>query len=110
MAFIEAAFPDIELTFEAEGEATFDKLHGFFERDVGSGGDDRVKMIGHENEGVQEEFSLSTIVEDGLLQQFCRGRDLEEAAALRGHGGDEVSSGLLGRGPHLDKDRRKARG
>ena len=31
---------------------------------------------------VQEEFPLTVIVEDGLLQQFRRGRDLKKAAAL----------------------------
>jgi hypothetical protein len=98
-----AAFPHVELTFEAEGEATVDKLHGFFKRDVRSGRDQRMKMIGHQNEGMQEELPLFTVVEDGFLQQFGRGRDLEEAVALRGHGGHEVGSGFLGRHPHLDR-------
>ena len=29
--FVEAAFPDVQLAFEAERKATLDKLHGFFE-------------------------------------------------------------------------------
>jgi len=31
LGFVEAAFPDVKLAFEAEGEAAFDELHGLFE-------------------------------------------------------------------------------
>jgi hypothetical protein len=59
-----------------------------------------MEMVRHDDERVQEELSMTAIVENGLLQQFCCGRDLEEAAALRGHSSHEVGPGFLGSDLH----------
>ena len=97
LALVEAAHPDIELAFQAEGEASLDELHGLFKRNIGRGRDQSVEMVRHDDEGVQEKSPLTAIVENGSLKQFRRGRDLEEAAALRCHGGDQIRPGFLGR-------------
>ena len=66
----------------------------------GAGVMQSVEMVGHDDECMQEESSLAAIVEDGSLKQFRRGRDLKEAAALRGHGGNEIRPGFLWRESH----------
>jgi len=47
-----------------------------------------MKMVGHDNEGVEEKFSLVTIVEKSLLNQFRRGRDLKNMVAFGRHRSD----------------------
>ena len=59
---------------------------------------------------MQKESSLAAIFEDGWLKELRVGRDLEEAAALRRHGGDEVGARLLRRQSHLRSIEEKARG
>jgi hypothetical protein len=59
LAFIEAAHPDVYFALQAERETAFDELHSLFKRYIGSG---------HDDECVQEEFSLAAVVEDGLLK------------------------------------------
>ncbi len=68
LAFIEAAHPDVHFALQAERETAFDELHSLFKRYIGSGCDQRVEVIGHDDECVQEEFSLAAVVEDGLLK------------------------------------------
>jgi len=58
-------------------------------------------MVRHDDESVQEELSLTAIIEDGSLGQFRRGRDLKEAAALCGRGGCKIGPSFLWREPHL---------
>ena len=101
LALVEAAHPHIELAFQAEGEAALDELHRFFKRNIRSGRDQSVEMIRHDDERMQKKFPLTAIVEDGLLKQFRRGRDLKEAAALRCHSGNQIRPGFLWREPHL---------
>ena len=76
LGLIEAFGPNVELAFSlrltlhAEGEASLDELHRFLERDIGSRCDERVEMIGHDDECVQEKFALCAIVEDRSHKQF----------------------------------------
>lgn len=100
LALIEAAHPHVEFAFEAEGEASLDVLHSFFEGDVGRGGEDGVEVVGHDDECVQEEAILRVVVEEGGLEELGVGGDLEETTALRGYGGDEVGAGFLRRAMH----------
>jgi len=51
--FLEAVLPDGHFGFEAEGESSFDVLHGLLDGDVGGGGDEEMEMVGHEDEGVE---------------------------------------------------------
>ena len=103
LALVKAAHPDVELAFEPKGEASLDVLHGFLERDIERGGEDGVEVVGHDDEGVQEESVLGVVVEDGGLQEFGVGSDLEETAALRGYGGDEVRAGFLRGETHVGR-------
>jgi TnpA family transposase len=52
-------------------------------------------MVGHDDEGMQEESSLAAIVEYGSLKQFRRRCDLEKAAALRRDRGDQIRTSFL---------------
>ena len=110
LGFIEAAFPDVELAFEAEGEAAFDELHGFFERHIRRGSEESVEVIRHNDEGVKLEFSLGAIVEDGLLEEIGGGGDLEEASLLGGYSSDMVGASFLRGSAHEWQDKRKVRG
>ena len=67
-------------------------------------------MVGHDDVGVEEKSSLTAVVEDGLLQQFGGGGNLEETAALGCYGGDEIGPGFLRRKSHLGRIDEKARG
>lgn len=100
LALVEAAHPHIELAFQAEREATLNELHRFLERDVGSGRDQSMEVVRHDHEGVQKEFSLASVVQDGSLKEFCRGRDLKESAPLSGYSGDQIRPSLLWRDSH----------
>ena len=59
-----------------------------FKRNIWRGCDQSMKMVGHDNEGVEEKFSLVTIVEKSLLNQFRRGRDLKNMVAFGRHRSD----------------------
>jgi len=61
-----------------------------------------MKMFRHDNEGMQEELSLTAIVEDGMLQQLRCSRDLKKVMALGRHSGNKVSSGFLSSETHLN--------
>lgn len=58
-------------------------------------------MVGHDDERVQQESSLAAVVEDRLLKQLRRGRDLKKAAAFGCHSSDQVGPSFLRRAPHL---------
>jgi hypothetical protein len=49
-----------------------------------------MEMVGHDDECMQQEFSLAMVVEDCLLKKFCIGRDLKKTATLRSDSGNEV--------------------
>jgi len=103
LALVEAAHPHVELALQAEGESALDELHRFFKRNIRSRRDQRVEMVGHDDEGVQEKSPLTAIVEDGLFKQFRRGRDLEKAAALRRDSGDQIRSSFLWGQAHVSR-------
>jgi len=66
-------------------------------------------MIWHEDERVQQEFSLAALVEDGLLKQFRSGSHLKKAAAFSRHGGHEIRTSFLWREPRVvSRDERPA--
>jgi hypothetical protein len=60
-----------------------------------------MKMVRHDDEGMQLVFVLIAIVEKRLLEKL-RGRcDLKEAPSLGRHSGDEIGSRLLRSKMHL---------
>lgn len=83
------------LAFQAEGEAALDELHRLFQRNILSRCDQSVKVIRHDDPGMEEKSPLMAIVEDRSLEQFRRGRDLKKTAALRRYRGDEIRPGFL---------------
>jgi hypothetical protein len=103
LALIEAAHPHAQLAFQAKGEAALDELHGLFKRNVWSWRNQNVEMVGHDDKGMQQESTLTAVIEDGLLQQFRGGGHLEDAAALCRHSGYEIRASFLWRGPHLGR-------
>lgn len=103
LAFIESSHPDVALALEAEGKAAFDVLHCFFQRNIRGGRDEGVEMIGQDDVCVELESTLVTVVEDRFLEQFGVGGDLEEAAALRGDGGDKIRACFLRRQAHVGR-------
>jgi len=58
-------------------------------------------MFRHDDECVQEEFSLAAVFEDGSLKELRIGRHLKKAAALRRYCGHEVGTSFLRRQSHL---------
>ncbi len=58
-------------------------------------------MIRHDDERVQEEFSLAAVAEDCSLKKFRRGRDLKKAATFGRHSGDQIRPSFLWRESHL---------
>jgi hypothetical protein len=99
LAFVEAAHPHVQPAFQAEGKASLNELHGFFERNIRSGRDQSVEMVRHDDQRVQLEPPLTAIVEDGSKQQLRGSRDLEKTATLRRHSGDEIRPRFLWRSP-----------
>ena len=60
-------------------------------------------MIRHDDERVQKESSLASIVEDGSLKQFRGGGHPEEAAALRRDCGDKIRTSFLRCESHIGR-------
>jgi len=100
LALVETASPHIEIALQAKGKAALNELHCFFQRYIRRGSNQSVEMLRHDNEGVQEKLPLSAVVENGLLKQSSRGRNLKEAAALRSHRGNEIRPSFLRCGAH----------
>jgi hypothetical protein len=74
---------------EAEGEASFDELHGALEREIFGGCDERVEVIGHDHEVVQEIFVLGAVMKHGVDEKSGGGFASKESLALMGDGSDE---------------------
>jgi hypothetical protein len=53
------------------------------------GGDEEMDVVGHDDEGVEFVEALMSVVLEGFEEEAGGGFDLEEAAALRGDGGEE---------------------
>ena len=85
----EASLPYGKSGGEAVGDASFDKLHGSLEGDVGWS-NEQVKVVGHDNVGVQQ--VAGAVVVDGFEEEFAVAGDLEETAAVVSCCGDEVSA------------------
>jgi hypothetical protein len=106
----EALFPDGHFGFEAEGEASFDVLHGLLNGDVGRGCDEEVEVVGHEGEGVELVATFGAVVVEELEEKVGVVVDLKEAAAIGGDGGDEEGADFLRSSLHRSKLEREAAG
>ncbi len=108
--FLEAVLPDGHFGLEAEGEASFDVLHSLLDGDVGCGRDEKVEVVGHEDEGMELVAAFGSVFVEGLEEEVGVRVGLEEAAAIRGDGGDEEGSDFLGGSLHRSKLERGAAG
>ena len=91
----EALFPDRHFGFKAEGEASFDVLHGFLDGDVRRGCEEEMEMVGHEDEGVELVAAFGAVFVHQVEKEIRVRVGLEEAAAIRGDGGDEEGADFL---------------
>lgn len=87
----ESPLPDFKIRakflFGAVGKTTFDELDCAFESDFRS--DQQVKMVGHEDEFV-EQIGLASVGEEGFEKKAGPGLGLENGATLPGLRCDEV--------------------
>jgi len=70
--------------------SALDELHGAFDGDVESRRDEKVNVIGHDDEFVKQESLLAAVVVKRLEEKACVGFNDEESAALERRRGDEV--------------------
>lgn len=101
-----AAFPYVELALKAKREASLDVLHRLFQRNIRGGSQQEMSVVGHDDERVQFQATLISLVLEDVEEEACILLDLKEASAGRGDGGDEVGAEFL-RG---ERHGRKARG
>ena len=88
----EAVFPNGHFGFETERESALDELDSLFDGDIRGRREDQVEMVGHENEGVELVALFGAVVAEELEQEVRVRVSLEEAAAIRGDGGEEVGA------------------
>jgi len=87
--------------FKTVRESSFDELHGPLQSNLRRGREQRVDVIGHDDEFVQQKFSCIAIVRESFDQEAGRCLPPEDWTALRGDGGDEkdavgVHSAIVG--------------
>lgn len=107
----EALFPNRSFGFEAEGEASFDELNGLFDGNVGSGREEEMEVVGHQDEGVDLIAAFGAVIVEELEEEGGVRVGLEETAAIGGDGGDEEGADFLRCSLHRSKlERDVARG
>jgi hypothetical protein len=65
----ETALPGGELRGQAAGETAFDELDRAFEGDAG-GGEEKVNVVGHDDEGVEFVVAFAAVVLEGFEEEF----------------------------------------
>ena len=90
-----ASLPDWTLEVQAMGEATFDQVHDFGNRFIVRS-EQQVRVVGHDDEGVEFVVAFGAVVLKGFEQEFGVAGDLEEAAAIGGDGRDKERAGRGG--------------
>src|SRR5260370_14293748 len=58
-----------ELPLSPKRKATLDELQSFFERYILGRSEDKVEMVGHDDELVQEEAAFATVVREDVKKQ-----------------------------------------
>jgi len=107
--FVIAAFPYVYGAFQAEGETAFQVLHGFFQGDILGWRQQKMDVVGHDDEGMDRHAVLCALVSHYGEEEFGGAVGLEDAASLCGDEGEEESPDFLRRERHERKDS-KARG
>ena len=90
-----AVFPNGHFGFQAEGEVSFDELHGFLDGDVWRRRNEEMDVVGHEDEGVEMVAAFRAVVVEEVEKEVRVGFRLKEAAAIGGNGGDEEGADFL---------------
>ena len=85
----ETCLPYGAALLQAIRESSFDELHDTLERNFGSGREQQVNVIGHDDKFMQQKFPRVTIVRERVDQEFGRGLPAEDGEALNRDSGDE---------------------
>lgn len=88
----EARLPDGATIFQAIRESSFDELHGPFQRDFLRRTEQRVDVIGHDDEFMEQEFSSVAVVREGVYQESSSCFPAKDWTALDGDGGGEENA------------------
>jgi hypothetical protein len=84
----ESALPDFLLSSQEISErmriSAFDELNGMFEGDAVCGSEEKVDVLGHQDEGVNLESTLATITVEGLQEGLDIVFDNEQSPTLPG--------------------------
>jgi len=101
--FVIAGVPDLSwgLLAGGEGVSAFDVLDAFGCGLVGSGSDEDVDVVGHDDEAVELEAGLVAITEEGRDEEVGVGGALEVAMLLEGGDGDGLGARLAADCGHL---------
>jgi hypothetical protein len=91
----ESALPNLDQVsqffFHGVGVAAFDELQRTLEWDL-RWRQEQMKMLGHENKGVELKFSLAAIREESLQEETCHWFGYKQASSLPSDGRYEISS------------------
>ncbi len=66
----ETRLPRWAFRLQAEGESSFDELHGALQRNLRRGHQERMDVIGHDHEFMEKKFLMGAIVRESVDQQF----------------------------------------
>jgi hypothetical protein len=91
------------LVANGEGVAALDVLDALCCGLIFSRSDERVRVVGHDDEAVELEAAFGLMLEEGLDEEFGVGRALEVAMLLEGRDGDGVGALFLADGGHGKK-------
>lgn len=93
----ESALPDFTLATKDFAEcvrvATLDELNGVFESDVAGWSEQKMNVLGHEDEGMYLKAAFPSVAIECLQEQAYVILDYEQSATLPGRECYEVSSG-----------------
>ncbi len=84
-----------EFSLGPKRKAAFDVLQGFFQRNIFRRSEDKMEMVGHNDELVQEEATPGAIVLQNIDQESSHFLGLENWASSFGHGRDEKRADFL---------------
>jgi len=96
----ETWLPYAQFGFQPEGESSLDVLHGFFERDIFGRCNQKVDVVGHEDEGMEMIAAFFAIIAQCGEEKFGMRFDLKQPAAVCRVRGDKERPDFLRGGKH----------
>ena len=85
----ETCLPHGRVRFQAIRKSSFEELHGPLQRNLLSGRQQRVEVVGHDHEFVEQKFSFVAIVRQRFDHKVSRCLPAKDWTALGGDGRDE---------------------